>query len=29
MANFVYKVLQNYMKLDEFCPWKQQSRLKC
>jgi len=28
-ANYVYEVLQNCMKLDKFCSWKQQSRLKC
>jgi len=29
MSNFVYKVLQHYPKLDEYCSWNQQSRLKC
>jgi len=29
MANFVYEVLRKYTKLDGFCSWKQQSRLKC
>jgi len=28
-ANFVYEVLRNYPKINEFCSWKQQSRLKC
>jgi len=25
-ANFVYKVLRNYLKINEFCSWNQQSR---
>jgi len=28
-ANFVYKVLRNYPKINKFCSWNQQSRLKC
>jgi len=28
-ANFVYKVLRNYPKINEFCCWNQQSRLTC
>jgi len=27
--NFVYEVLRNYPKINEFCSWNQQSRLKC
>jgi len=27
-ANFVYEVLRNYPKINEFCFWNQQSRLK-
>jgi len=29
LANFVYEVLRNYTKLDEFCCWKQQSSIEC
>jgi len=25
----MYEVLRNYPKIDEFCSWNQQSRLKC
>jgi len=28
-ANFVYEVLCNYPKINEFRSWNQQSRLKC
>jgi len=28
-ANFVFEVLQNYPKINKFCFWNQQSRLKC
>jgi len=28
-ANFVYDMLRNYPKINEFCSWNQQSRLKC
>jgi len=27
-ANFVYEVLRNYPKMEKFCSWNQQSRLK-
>jgi len=28
-ANFVFEVLRNYPKTEEFYSWNQQSRLKC